>query len=451
MRWYRELLPTLPEELNGWIGLLTIPPVPRRSPRTSGAARPAASSGATPGRTRRPRRRWRRCATSAPRCWWVCTRCPSTCCSRPSTRCTRRAAMVLAGRLRHGDLRRRHRDPRQARRGAAHRASRPCTCTRSTGLRPGFRLDDTAFAYRDGGWAGVIVGVDPDPANAQLITDWASAYYDELHPTTAGGGYVNFIMDERARTGSAPSYRENYDRLARIKAHYDPANLFHVNQNIRAGEMTARRWVAARLGKCSTLVSQAESPRENPQSPGSLPNSAPCSSTPTRSPVPSWNPGPRPGGHRRGLRPRGAGHRRRAGPPGAGGAGLCRRNGPGKTELHHPPARARRGRPAARRGAGGRCRRPGHPAVGGDRAGGRLRPGHRGRRAASGTPAPHGARTAGWPRPMPGPALHAQATDEERAAVADIVINNSGSLEELRQQVNEIWETHIAPSISRAR
>ena len=47
--------------------------------------------------------------------------------------------------------------------------------------------------------------------------------------------------------------------------------------------------------------------------------------------------------------------------------------------------------------------------------------------------------------------IAAQATDEERAAVADIVINNSGSLEQLRQHVNEIWESHIAPSISRAR
>jgi hypothetical protein len=28
MRWYRELLPALPEELSGWIGLITIPPAP---------------------------------------------------------------------------------------------------------------------------------------------------------------------------------------------------------------------------------------------------------------------------------------------------------------------------------------------------------------------------------------------------------------------------------------
>jgi FAD/FMN-containing dehydrogenase len=91
--------------------------------------------------------------------------------------------------------------------------------------------DATAFAYRDGGWAGVIVGVDPDPANAALISDWAQRYWAELHPTTAGGAYVNFMMDEGHDRVRA-SYLGNYDRLAQVKAKYDPGNLFHINQNI---------------------------------------------------------------------------------------------------------------------------------------------------------------------------------------------------------------------------
>ena len=81
------------------------------------------------------------------------------------------------------------------------------------------------------GWAGVIVGVDPDPENAGLITDWAKSYWEDLHPTSAGGAYINFMMDEgtdRAR----PSYLGNYERLARAKQRYDPTNLFHINQNI---------------------------------------------------------------------------------------------------------------------------------------------------------------------------------------------------------------------------
>jgi FAD/FMN-containing dehydrogenase len=92
--------------------------------------------------------------------------------------------------------------------------------------------DATAFAYRDGGWAGVIVGVDPDPASAGPMSQWARDYWEALHPTSAGGGYINFMMNE-GHDPIVASYRRNYDRLARVKARYDPDNFFHVNQNIQ--------------------------------------------------------------------------------------------------------------------------------------------------------------------------------------------------------------------------
>ena len=92
--------------------------------------------------------------------------------------------------------------------------------------------NDTAFSYRDANFAQVIVGVDPDPANKQAITDWSRQYWQALHPHSAGGAYVNMMMDEgQSRVQAA--YRENYPRLAQIKGHYDPTNFFHVNQNIR--------------------------------------------------------------------------------------------------------------------------------------------------------------------------------------------------------------------------
>jgi FAD/FMN-containing dehydrogenase len=93
---------------------------------------------------------------------------------------------------------------------------------------------DTAWPARDGGWIQVIVGVDADAANAELVTNWARSYSEAVQPFAAGGGYVNMIMDEgeeRVRT----IYGPNYDRLAQIKAQYDPDNLFHVNQNIKPG------------------------------------------------------------------------------------------------------------------------------------------------------------------------------------------------------------------------
>jgi FAD/FMN-containing dehydrogenase len=91
---------------------------------------------------------------------------------------------------------------------------------------------DTAWNFRDANWSEVIVGVDPDPENKELIIKWARDYWNDLHPYSAGGAYVNFMMeegDERIRA----AYGENYERLVAIKNKYDPNNFFRVNQNIR--------------------------------------------------------------------------------------------------------------------------------------------------------------------------------------------------------------------------
>ncbi len=91
--------------------------------------------------------------------------------------------------------------------------------------------DATAWAYRDANWAGVIAGVSADPADDEQIISWARDYWEALHPFSAGGAYINFIMEE-GQPQIAASYRGHYDRLAAIKAIYDPTNLFRVNQNI---------------------------------------------------------------------------------------------------------------------------------------------------------------------------------------------------------------------------
>jgi FAD/FMN-containing dehydrogenase len=90
---------------------------------------------------------------------------------------------------------------------------------------------DTAWSYRDANYGSVFAGVDPDPGKADAIRQWTIDYFEALHPYSAGGAYVNMMMDEGQERVRA-SYRDNYDRLARIKATYDPDNLFHVNQNI---------------------------------------------------------------------------------------------------------------------------------------------------------------------------------------------------------------------------
>ena len=91
---------------------------------------------------------------------------------------------------------------------------------------------DTAYSHREALFSEVIVGVDPDPANAEKISTWCKRYWEALHPYSSGGAYVNFMMEEGQDRVQA-TYRDNYGRLSTIKKKYDPGNFFRVNQNIR--------------------------------------------------------------------------------------------------------------------------------------------------------------------------------------------------------------------------
>ena len=96
--------------------------------------------------------------------------------------------------------------------------------------------EETPWAYRDAKYAGVIVGVDPNPANAEKITQWCKDYWEATHPYSAGGAYLNFTMNEGQDRIKA-SYKHNYERLTAIKKKYDPNNFFRVNQNILPNEL----------------------------------------------------------------------------------------------------------------------------------------------------------------------------------------------------------------------
>jgi FAD binding domain/Berberine and berberine like len=95
------------------------------------------------------------------------------------------------------------------------------------------KKDATAWGYRDAAWSLVIYGVDPDPANAPALKQWAQAYWAAVHPFNLPGAYANFMMDDEGEARVRAAYGGNYERLASLKKKFDPANLFHVNQNIR--------------------------------------------------------------------------------------------------------------------------------------------------------------------------------------------------------------------------
>lgn len=91
--------------------------------------------------------------------------------------------------------------------------------------------EETAFAYRDAAFSNVISGIWADGSEADATIAWTRDYHEALQPYSDTGGYVNFMSsddDDRVRT----NYRQNYERLQRLKARFDPRNLFHVNHNV---------------------------------------------------------------------------------------------------------------------------------------------------------------------------------------------------------------------------
>lgn len=93
--------------------------------------------------------------------------------------------------------------------------------------------NDTAWNTRDATWSMVIAGIDPNPQKAGEITRWTKGYWEAVHPYSAKGGYVNFMMEDGDDSRLQATYGDNYERLAALKAKYDPENFFRINQNIK--------------------------------------------------------------------------------------------------------------------------------------------------------------------------------------------------------------------------
>jgi FAD/FMN-containing dehydrogenase len=93
--------------------------------------------------------------------------------------------------------------------------------------------DDGAVGNRDARFAVGVNGMwEPGEPNADAFRHWVRAGWERIRPFATGGNYINFQTDDEDQT-PADSYGKNYERLQRVKAEYDPDNLFRVNRNIR--------------------------------------------------------------------------------------------------------------------------------------------------------------------------------------------------------------------------
>jgi FAD/FMN-containing dehydrogenase len=96
--------------------------------------------------------------------------------------------------------------------------------------------DETAFTQRDAAYNVNINAVwTPEDDDAERHIRWAGDYFSAMQPYARDRVYVNFLGDEGSDRVRHAYGAATYDRLARLKATYDPDNFFRLNQNIRPG------------------------------------------------------------------------------------------------------------------------------------------------------------------------------------------------------------------------
>jgi FAD/FMN-containing dehydrogenase len=92
--------------------------------------------------------------------------------------------------------------------------------------------DDGAVGNRDAHYIGGFNATWPPGAPADPHVAWARDGWERIRPFSTGGNYVNFQLADDDATRTADAYGKNYQRLQRVKATWDPDNLFRVNRNI---------------------------------------------------------------------------------------------------------------------------------------------------------------------------------------------------------------------------
>jgi FAD/FMN-containing dehydrogenase len=94
---------------------------------------------------------------------------------------------------------------------------------------------ETAFGgSRAAGFVFNIAAFCPTPELLVADRAWVRAFWSALLPFASNaGGYVNYMAEYEEDRVRAAYGAAKYERLARIKARYDPENLFHFNANIK--------------------------------------------------------------------------------------------------------------------------------------------------------------------------------------------------------------------------
>jgi FAD/FMN-containing dehydrogenase len=95
-------------------------------------------------------------------------------------------------------------------------------------------VEDTSYSERSANWMVSMDGNWEDATDDDKVISWIRGAWGEVHEHGTGSLYLNFtgVADEAATVGVESAFGKNLARLAKIKAKYDPDNLFRLNNNI---------------------------------------------------------------------------------------------------------------------------------------------------------------------------------------------------------------------------
>jgi hypothetical protein len=95
--------------------------------------------------------------------------------------------------------------------------------------------EDTAFASRSAAYLASVEGNWTEPSLTAEGVQWVRDSWAEIGKFGTGSPYLNFtgISEEDLTTGVDSALGRNLNRLSEIKATYDAANLFRLNNNIK--------------------------------------------------------------------------------------------------------------------------------------------------------------------------------------------------------------------------
>lgn len=92
---------------------------------------------------------------------------------------------------------------------------------------------ETAAAHRDAAYVFNIQSAWANAAETKRHVQWTREAWSAMRPFSTGDTYSNFLTADEGADRTWAAYRASWERLAAVKARYDPDNLFRVNQNIQ--------------------------------------------------------------------------------------------------------------------------------------------------------------------------------------------------------------------------